>query len=764
AARELGNPRIVAQAAKGGNCQLFGLILDAMRRNLAVDQVSGVLTGAFSVASMEVHAARNTVEESLAALTMLLQHGARPLAKDLIFLARVVSTERLEECFSHAVASAKNCFIPSLHLTFLLQDAIAEAPERDRRVLTVLQQGVDTLLRAILKCLPQKVACVSGGMAACAAVLEPELHDNRLTYVRKGPLAMSLCCPHRIVTFATSPLCMNYMMLKFCRGLPALNDGPRARALDSSRLDTRDEAKGHESLTAMCRGSPMGVFLHRVGKAVSGHDCLSSLTLFPGAHFIAVGVVTMPNSYYKVPAMRMVLDAMVYVAAVALFTKGVLLHDEGSVTGAEVAFAVFFVAAIASETSLICKRDTREYFLDRWKVPQILALQMSLSAFVVRAFDPHSPWGRSLYAVASPLMYWRLLYYAQILPSQGTTIQVLYSMASELGQFFVVMAVVLLGFSLSFYALFRKVRGESFRASLLDAFQAMLGEVGLFDDFIGTRHDLAATVLLVCYLVIMSIMLLNLLIAVLSTAHGKVEENVLIRVARARVYTYYRWVVENDMLPAPLNVAQLAVYIPCRIFDLLLRSNTCPSAMRGVGRVGFWLVMGPLAILGGWLLWLASVPKALAMIWGRSTSLASRVTRTALCLVWSILAVPLCLVVSWVAQAPLVLSGQTYALEASQPSQPSELTVEKMLKEASGAGLASIRAHIKDPLAIVNPCVDDVDGQGHPATLKHVRALQERLESTIGERMEALESSLNEKLDQKFEALLAKLSAGVDRA
>lgn len=313
----------------------------------------GVLAGAFSVAALEVHTSRNTAEESLSALAMLLQHGTIPLAKDLVFLSRVVSTDTLEECFLQAIASAKNCFIPSLHLSFMLQDAIDEASERDRRVLAGLKQGVDALLAAILKCLPQKVSCVSGGMAACAAILEPELNENRLTYARMGPLAASLSCCHRIVTFATTPLCMNYMLLKFCRGLPALNDGPRAQALDSSRLDTRDEAKGQESLTSMCRGSRVGVLLNRVGKSIcGGSGCLSILTIYPGAHFIAVGVVTMPNSYYHVPVMRMVLDAMVYIAALALFTKGVLLHDEGSLTVPEVAFAVYFV--VSTVTTWVC--------------------------------------------------------------------------------------------------------------------------------------------------------------------------------------------------------------------------------------------------------------------------------------------------------------------------------------------------------------------------------------------------------------------------
>lgn len=287
----------------------------------------------------------------------------------------------------------------------------------------------------------------------------------------------------------------------------------------------------------------------------------------------------------------------------------------------------------------------------------------------------------------------------------------------------------------------------------------------MFDDFVGSRHDLAATVLLVCYLIIMSIMLLNLLIAVLSTAHGKVEENILIRVSRARVYTYYRWVVEHDMLPPPLNVAQLAIFVPCRIWDFLFKSNISPVAMRGVGRVWFWLVMGPLAILAGWLLWLTSVPKALSVVWGgRSTSVGSGVARTVLCLLWGILGVPLFLVLGWIAQAPRVLSGQTYELEASHPPHPSELTVEKILKEASGGGVASIRARLKNPLASANSCVGDADAQDDPATLEHVRVLQEYLEGTIKERVDALETSLNKKLDQKFELLLSKLSTDGDRA
>lgn len=333
-------------------------------------------------------------------------------------------------------------------------------------------------------------------------------------------------------------------------------------------------------------------------------------------------------------------------------------------------------------------------------------------------------------------------------------------MASELGQFLVVMTVVMLGFSLSFFALFKDVKGQTFRDSLLDVFQAMLGEVGLFDEFVGTRFDVAATVLLVVYLVIMSIMLLNLLIAVMSTAHGKVEELILIRVARARVYMFYRWVVNNDALPPPLNVVQLVMLLPCRIVDCLCHADTYPLARRSMGRLMFWLVMGPFAVLVGSLLWLVSIPNALVVIWSkRSFSVASKAGRTLLCVLWGTVGMSLTLIVSWVAQITSVFVGRSWQLEGSRSPQPVEDTIESILRGAAGIGMADLRRQLKDPVTKRIECYANEDGQELPATVEHVRVLMERLETTTRERIKALETSLEKKLDDKLESLMARLSA-----
>eukprot|EP00903_Cladosiphon_okamuranus_P011431 g10772.t1 len=98
-------------------------------------------------------------------------------------------------------------------------------------------------------------------------------------------------------------------------------------------------------------------------------------------------------------------------------------------------------------------------------------------------------------------------------------------MIGELVQFGVVMFVVMLGFAVSFHALFSNV--DTFGQTFLTLFKSMLGEVGFFDEFQGddfNEYEDVATALFVIYLVVIAIVLLNLLIAVLSTSHAKIQE------------------------------------------------------------------------------------------------------------------------------------------------------------------------------------------------------------------------------------------------
>lgn len=175
-------------------------------------------------------------------------------------------------------------------------------------------------------------------MYACAALLEPEAQNAQATSMQ-GPLSLALHCGTRIVTFATSPLGMDYIFQKFTRGLPGLFDVNYTRMVESPHLDPREEAMGHESLTALSGNCWFGSLLMGTAKLLST-DSMCTLAVFPGGHFITTGIIALPNAYYKVPAVRMAFDFIVFVGVLVVFVCEVLLEDDGSVESGEIAFAV----------------------------------------------------------------------------------------------------------------------------------------------------------------------------------------------------------------------------------------------------------------------------------------------------------------------------------------------------------------------------------------------------------------------------------------
>lgn len=130
-------------------------------------------------------------------------------------------------------------------------------------------------------------------------------------------------------------------------------------------------------------------------------------------------------------------------------------------------------------------------------------------------------------------------------------------MTSTLLAFGAVMLVVIIGFAMALHVLFHDL--DNFGETQLRLFTAMAGDTEIFDEFSGERLDTVAIILVVVYLFIVTTMLLNLLIAILSTAHAQVQGNVGVefKVSKARIVACYRMVVDKDLLPIPFNLVQL---------------------------------------------------------------------------------------------------------------------------------------------------------------------------------------------------------------
>lgn len=217
-------------------------------------------------------------------------------------------------------------------------------------------------------------------------------------------------------------------------------------------------------------------------------------------------------------------------------------------------------------------------------------------------------------------------------------------MATVLLKFVFVVVVVMVGFAMALHVLFRG--RDSFGETFLGLFNAMLGDTDFFDEFSGERYDSVATVLLVTYLFVVTIMLLNLLVAILSTAHTRDTVKGEFKASKARIIQHYRFVVDEDLLPAPFNVVQLVGDLVARrvyavestlhelemrypeislqwgflecclaccvsIFVMFCRVPVLFCDRLSYGPLMFCLVLGPVAVVGGTLLWgMSSVPYA----------------------------------------------------------------------------------------------------------------------------------------------------------
>lgn len=390
-------------------------------------------------------------------------------------------------------------------------------------------------------------------------------------------------------------------------------------------------------------------------------------------------------------------------------------------------------------------------------------------------------------------------------------------MTATLLQFGLVMLIVMIGFAMAIHVLLLDV--DSFGETLLGLFKAMLGEVDFFQRFSGGPYDRVATILVIMYLFIVTIMLLNLLVAILSTAHAQVQENLggEFKVSKARIVAHYRWVVEKDILPAPFNLFQTVFSLGAVVVDYLWNEAPClwggsfhgvhganyhnnsndrstilevySSASGAFGRVLFWLVLGPVAVGAGALLWISSCFPYAQYAWydhfrgekkrADEESRGSIMLRWSLLFLWCAILAPICLLGLWVKASHRVLFGESEKHDESNDgnggsllmaesdegskeqkdpddgnggdlffgkskeqkgpdygyggSHSSKVTIESMLRNGpNGVGADKLRVRLEDPMND-----DDVrqDEKTKPTMVEHIKLLRNRLETTTKEEL-----------------------------
>mmetsp|Transcript_13926 Transcript_13926/g.26101 ORF Transcript_13926/g.26101 Transcript_13926/m.26101 type:complete len:831 (+) Transcript_13926:274-2766(+) len=168
-------------------------------------------------------------------------------------------------------------------------------------------------------------------------------------------------------------------------------------------------------------------------------------------------------------------------------------------------------------------------------------------------------WGALIFAVT-----FRTLINFAVEEKFGPIIRMLISTFLDTIRFLLIFAMILVCFSMTFYNLFYGAKGySSFSDSLLTLFAAALGQ---FDFYVFTQREELGKLMLALWIVISTILILNILIAVLSSRYNKLAPqasadyiNILLTNIRTTVFTpEYGGLV---VFPLPFTLV-LAPFIP----------------------------------------------------------------------------------------------------------------------------------------------------------------------------------------------------------
>ena len=262
----------------------------------------------------------------------------------------------------------------------------------------------------------------------------------------------------------------------------------------------------------------------------------------------------------------------------------------------------------------------------------------------------------------------------------------------------------------------------------------------------------------------MTIMLLNLLIAVLSTAHVKVEMNSDkgLEVSKVKIMEHYRLIVALDILPAPFNLIQFITTLPF----FFTGHRDCKAwrrwIMHATGCVSFWFVLSPLAVVAGIILWVASsifsvfvssreMIRSVPALLAKSGSLHQHILVFFFCAFGA----PACLLFLWVS-TPItyILRFRACGVRGIQitPTRTEEVGANEVdvkddvysMLEVAVFRASGIHKYRQDPMIDPRVRPDDVE---RGTTVEHIKLLRDRLETMFNEGVDRLAKQFNERVD-----------------
>lgn len=188
---------------------------------------------------------------------------------------------------------------------------------------------------------------------ACSMIFAPETiheHDQSGIFhedgggghrVKMGPLKIALQARHQLELFCTQPLVVDFMSRKFSSLPPVGATEAEMKDAEEVRRQRRDRLSVQEHP----EGNVLEWSREMLSLAAGPHPTFGSLTVLPGAQFIIAELVARPAFCYSIPAIRMAMYLMAYVAMLAVFGFEVLA-GHGTVEAGEVIFFIYVLVRL----------------------------------------------------------------------------------------------------------------------------------------------------------------------------------------------------------------------------------------------------------------------------------------------------------------------------------------------------------------------------------------------------------------------------------
>jgi len=261
------------------------------------------------------------------------------------------------------------------------------------------------------------------------------------------------------------------------------------------------------------------------------------------------------NSYVKPLFLK---ELGLDVAMVLSLTLDAILHPTietaPSITLTAVTLCLCLYFVLNEFSQAIQAESLREHYGGIWNVLDVLSLGSILLAYAVRFFISTES-SVLVFAVALPLAYLSTLYYMQGFEESGKLVRMIIGITKGIGSFTTILTVCLVGFSFSFFILYRAGPGEyasagaggadvvdgpfgmsNWAMSIFTGFLLLLGDFNAEEFSASASYGLTLT-LFVVFMFFINIVMLNLLIAIMGDIFDQIQEtaDAQFMIARAQI-------------------------------------------------------------------------------------------------------------------------------------------------------------------------------------------------------------------------------------